>query len=294
MAEKQIKASNFKEFVAAFNMLTDGGRIVLTAPVWAEAITLPEYNGIITVSAEGDGCLCFEHSFTVTLGGETAFENITIKINTSAVIAAAYNPVCFGKGVNVECDMSVEENGLYIVGGMNRAGGGICTKNTSIRLESGTFSRVVGFSRYCDGREDTGHASLFIGGDAYVRYAVCGAMGSNAGSAEIEISGNAVIEAVHLGGARKEQTLQGDVTVRITGGDVYRFDAVALVAVKGKKHLIYDAEKVFDGMLLIADLIGFDSITAIGGNGVTHGTVPQTDIMFVCDGAKGNGLTAAT
>ena len=184
----------------------------------------------------------------------------------------------------VECDMSIEENGLYLVGGMNRAGGGICTEDTSIRLESGCFSRVVGFSRYSEGREDRGHASLFIGGSAYVRYAVCGAMGSNGGSADIEISGNAVIEAVHLGGARKEQTLEGDVTVR--------FDAVALVAVKGKKHLIYDAEKVFDGMLCIADLIGFDSITAIGGNGVTHGTVPQTDVVFVRDGAKGNGISA--
>ena len=292
MAEKQIKASNFKEFVAAFDMLTDGGKIVLTAPVWAEAITLPEYNGIITVSAEGDGCLCFERSVTVTLGGETTFENITIKINTSAVIAAAYNPVCFGKGVNVECDMSVEENGLYLVGGLNRAEGGVCDKNTDIRIESGIFSRVVGFSRYCEGREDMGHASLFIGGNAYVRYAVCGSIGSNGGSAEIEISDNAVIEAVHLGGARREQLLTGDVTVRITGGDVYRFDAVALVAVKGKKHLIYDADRVFDGMLLIADLIGFDSVTAIGGNGITHGTVPKTDTIFVCDGAMGNGLSA--
>ncbi len=292
MTEKLIKASNFNEFTEAFRTLSEGGIIILTSRVIAEAGSLPAHGKKITVSSEGDGALCFPDSVTLTLGGETLFENITVIINTAAVIAAAYNPVHFGKGVNIECDMSIEENGLYLVGGLNRAEGGECAKNTDIRIESGTISRVVGFSRYCEGREDRGRASLFIGGNAYVRYAVCGAMGSSGGSAEIEISENAVIEAVHLGGARKEQVLEGDVTVRVTGGDVYRFDAVALVAVKGKKHLIYDAEKVFDGMLYIADLIGFDSITAIGGNGVTHGTVPQTDVVFVCDGAKGNGLTA--
>lgn len=294
MTEKLLKVKDFCEFSDAFHRLSDGGKIVLTAPINAKAAVLSAHNGKITVSSDGEGALCFPDSVTLTLGGNTVFENITLKINTTAVIAAAYNPIHFAEGVNVECDMSVEENGLYLVGGLNRAEGGKCAKNTDIRIESGIFSRVVGFSRYCEGRKDRGHASLFIGGDAYVRYAVCGAMGSDGGSAEIEISGKAVIEAVHLGGARREQLLTGDVTVRVMGGDVYRFDAVALVAVKGKKHLIYDAEKVFDGMLLIADLIGFDSVTAIGGNGVTHGTVPQTDIMFVCDGAKGNGLTAAT
>lgn len=291
---KNIYVNSTEGFINAFKELINGGTVTVTAPISVPSTVLHPH-GAVRVTGEGEGALCFKGSHTLTLGGDVLFENIKIKINTTGVIAAAYHALHFGTAVEVECDMTVEENGLYLVGGLNRAEGGECQKNTDIRLESGSFSRVVGMSRYCAGRKDGGHASLFIGGSAYVRYAVCGSMGENetAGSASLTVADNAVIEAVHLAGARKENFLD-DVTLTVTGGDVYRFDATALVAVKGKKHLIYDAEKVFDGMLLIADLIGFDSITAIGGNGVTHGTVPQTDIMFVRDGAKGNGLTAAT
>ncbi|MBQ2732867.1 MAG: M15 family metallopeptidase, partial [Clostridia bacterium] len=258
-----------------------------------KAAVLPAHSGKITLSSENEGALCFPESVTVTLGGETVFESIHIKINTTAVIAAAYNPIHFAGGVIVECDMSIEENGLYLVGGLNRAGGGVCTKNTSIRLESGIFSRVVGFSRYCEGREDRGHASLFVGGSAYVRYVVCGPMGESerGGSAELEISGDAVIEAVHLGGARKENVLEGDVTLRVLGGDVYRFDATALVAVGGKKNLIFDPDKVFDGMLFMADLIGFDSIYTTTGKNVAAEKEISADTAFVLDGAKGSGLS---
>ncbi len=291
MAEKLIKASNFNEFTEAFRALPCGGKIVLTAPVYAGAVTLPLYSGKITVCAEEGGALCFPRSVTLTLGGETVFESLTFKIVTSAVIAAAYNPVRFGSDINIECDMSVEENGLYLVGGLNRAEGGECDKNTDIRIESGVFSRVVGFSRYCEGRRDKGHASLFIGGNAYVRYAVCGAMGSVAGSADIEIGGNAIIEAVHLAGARMENTLEGDVYVKVTGGDIYRFDTVAITSVKGKKHLCYDPEKEFDGLLYFARLIGFDSILTVSGRDMTAEAGVTADTVFVTDGAKGSGLT---
>ena len=108
MAEKLIKASNFNEFTEAFRKLPSGGKIVLSAPVCAEAASLPAHEKGITVSSEGEGCLCFERSVTLTLGGETVFEDITVKINTSAVIAAAYNRVWFKDGIKVECDMSIE------------------------------------------------------------------------------------------------------------------------------------------------------------------------------------------
>ena len=52
MAENQIKVSNFTEFVAAFGSLADGGSIVLTAPVDAEAVVLHAHSGRITVSSE--------------------------------------------------------------------------------------------------------------------------------------------------------------------------------------------------------------------------------------------------
>ena len=322
MENRIIHVSNSDEFEKAFEQLNDGGTVVLTDTVTATHTQLAKHDGVIKVTG---GKLVFKESVTVTLGGETVFEDITIDVVTSGVIAANFNPLTFGEKVSVNCDFTEEANGLYLVGGENNRTNEqeVYESDTKITVCSGKISRLVGFSRGCIGRKHTGHAKLTVKGDAYVRYLVAGAMGggATAGSASIKLHDNAVIEAIHLGGAKEENTLLGDVDLFVDGGDIYRFDKVALSAVMGKRHLIYDPSGAPDGLLYLAELALFDSIKTVcdieghsfgqpfdnpfGGElnahtctvcGYTETVCENVQevtngVVFVCDGGFGNGAS---
>ncbi len=322
MENKIIYVANSDEFEKAFEELKDGGTVVLTDKVTAKQTRLPRYSGKITITG---GSLYFDQSVTITLGGETLFENITIDVKTSSVIAANFNPVAFGENVIVNSDLSEDPNGLYIIGGENNCPDqkDSYDKNTKITLKSGTFSRVVGFSRGCERRVHTGHATLTVEGNTYIRYLVAGAMGdgATAGSASLSLHGNATIEAIHMGGTKAENTLSGDMDIFVEGGDIFRFDSVGLSAVKGKRTLTYDPRTAPNGLVYLAKLALFDNIKTIcdinghsfeedfenpfGGNIKAHTCsvcgftelaqnehAPSTEnVIFVCDGGFGDGCS---
>lgn len=320
MKNKTIYVSNSDEFKKAFEELNNGGNIILTDKVVATHTYLPLHCGVITVSGN---TLCFDESVTITLGGETVFENITVEVKTSGVIAANFHPITFGENVTVKCDFSEESNGLYLVGGENNAKGNKdkYDDDTEITVCSGKYSRIVGFSRGCTNRTHSGHAKLTVKGNAFVRYLVAGAIGdgSTAGSASICLSDNAIIETIHLGGAKVENTLTGDVDMFVNGGDFYRFDRVGLSAVKGKRKLLYNPQASPSGLLYLAKLVLFDEIKTLcdinghtfskpfanpfGGDleiqccteckktelvGDLQWSAPQ-DVIFVSDGGFGDG-----
>ncbi len=257
---------------SAVSQLPSGGVIVLTERISAEHARLPAHSGIITVTSLHDGCdyrengaaLVFDRSVTVTMGGETVFHDIRIELATTGVLAANFNPLDFDDGVEVIYDDSVDANGLYIVGGENNVdtNEGEYGKDTSLCIRSGEISRLVGFSRGCNGRIHTGHAFMEIGGDALVHYAVAGAMGEGAmaAGAEVRLSDNAVIEALHMGGAKDENLLTGDFEFFVCGGDLLRIERSSLISVKGKKRLTYDPEHAPDGLVFLAKLARFDEI----------------------------------
>ncbi|MBR5011783.1 MAG: hypothetical protein IKY12_04420, partial [Clostridia bacterium] len=118
MENKIIYAKNFEEFEKAFERLNCGGTVILTNAVVARHTRLASHSGVITVSGKS---LVFDDSVNITLGGTTVFENITIDVKTSGVISANFNSLTFGENVEVNCDFSVESNGLYLVGGENNA-----------------------------------------------------------------------------------------------------------------------------------------------------------------------------
>lgn len=256
----------------ALEHITGDTTVIIAGAIKAEALTVASHKGTLTFTSvygsadyrKSGAKIIFEGSVTMTMGGESIFENITLDIKTSAVIAANFHPLTLGEGVRIIGDMSVEQNGLYIVGGENNAQSAEqeYSGDTKLAVYSGTVSRLVGFSRGCVGRVHTGHADITVGGDALVRYAVAGAMGdgATAGSASLQLYDQAVIEAVHMGGAKNENTLSGDMEVHIHGGDIYRFDTVGLFAVGGKKRLTYDPRTAFEGLLFLAELVRFDSI----------------------------------
>ena len=322
MKKRTVYVANSDEFEKAFEELDSGGTVVLSGSITAKHTRLAKHGGVITITGEK---LVFAESATITLGGETVFENITIDVATSGVIAANFNHLTFGEGVTVNCDLTEEGNGLYIIGGENNCANEkeAYVDDTDITLKSGTFSRVVGFSRGCINRAHTGHAALNIGGNAYVRYVVAGAMGNGAtaGSASLSLHENAVIEAIHMGGGKEENTLSGDMDIFVDGGDIYRFDKVGLSAVLGKRSLVYNPKTAPDGLLYLAELALFDSIKStcdidghvfgepfdnpFGGKLKAHTCTvcgytepvekePQAiadNVIFVCDGGFGNGMS---
>lgn len=329
MEQNTVFAATQNEFEQAFAALPHGGTIVLTARITASTVRLPAHGKITVTSVyngidyrENGACLAFDTSVTVTLGGETVWEHVTLDIATSGVIAANFHPLTFGEDVQVNCDLTEEGNGLYLIGGENNAASESKTyeKDTCMTLHSGTVSRLVGFSRGCADRAHSGHAYLHADGNAYVRYLVAGAMGerATAGSASLHLGGNAVIEAIHMGGGKAENTLAGDMEITVDGGDIFRFDAVGLSAVQGKKKLLYDPRTAPDGLLFLAELAQFDTIISVCdinghvygeafanpfGGGLTAHTCtvcgrteycaeePQTNVSvrFVADGGFGKG-----
>ena len=264
MNEKTLYVANCDEFKQAFEKLKNGGTIVLTNTVFVSSARLAAHSGVITVTGK---TLSFEEPSTITLGGNTVFENITVDIKTIGMIAANFNSLTLGKNVTVNCDFSEEANGLYLIGGEHRTENrkDVYTENTEIAVYSGKISRIIGFSASCDNSVHTGCSTVTIGKDAYVRYYVAGATGINAlgGSASLTLSGNAVIEAVMMGGNKKENFLSGDMNIFVSGGDIFRFDYVGLTTVKGKRNLLYVPEKAPSGLVFLAGLALFDSIKTV-------------------------------
>ncbi|MBE6679552.1 MAG: D-alanyl-D-alanine carboxypeptidase family protein [Ruminococcaceae bacterium] len=320
-----IYAANCGEFKQAFEKLTNGGTVIVTDTVVLESIYLAKHSGTVTVTAKEKGKLMFDTSVTLTLGGETLFENITIDVKTSGVIAANFSPLTFGENVNVICDFSEEANGLYLVGGENNVQNekGSYVSDTSITVCSGKISRLVGFSRGCPNRIHNGHATINVKGDAYVRYLVAGAMGDGAvaKSASVRLSESATIEALHIGGAREENILTGDFDMFVDGGDIYRFDRVGLSAVKGKRSITYNPLTAPNGLAYLARLALIDDLKStcetdghifgkpfknpFGSDTTAHSCTvcgftellgetefsETENVVFVADGGFGNGST---
>ncbi|MBQ9429321.1 MAG: M15 family metallopeptidase [Clostridia bacterium] len=255
-----IKVKNIEEFEKAFETLSDGGEILLTAPVTVRETRLAPHRGKITVSGQK---LVFDTPVCLTLGGKTEFTDVTIDVKTSGVIAADFHPLTFGEKVVVESDLSEEMNGLYLIGGAYRdESRATYTADPEIAVFSGKISRLVAFSAYCAGSLHTGKATLTVGGDAYVRYAVCGGMGEDitAGGASLTLKDSAVIETLMPGGSRKDDSLTGDFDLFVGGGDLYCFDHTGLTTVKGRRNLLYTPQNAPAGLVFLAKLARFDSI----------------------------------
>ncbi len=272
-------ASPLATFADAYAaLLTDGGTIVVCGEVTMVKCIAPAHTNAVTITSVYDGIdyrddgarLYYPISTALVLGGETVFKDITLDLDVNGLISAAYNSVTFDTGVVINYDCTEEDaNGLYLVGGYNT---GVIptnadyTKNSSITLRSGSFSRVFGFSRYVGAQNQSGTANITLEGDAYVRYLISGATGNSATSnnAKIKISDNVIIETLYLGGLQKDNYMYGETVVDITeisGGTIYEFDGISLYAmVNGTDTIHYDPRTVPDGVLHLAELAWVDNL----------------------------------
>ncbi len=281
----------------------DGGTVVISGKLSITAhITLPAHSGTVTITSLYDDV---DYRVTnnaefyssvwhiVNFHGETVVRDLTINLGVSFGFAANYNPITIDEGVVINANYDTDnggrdENGLYIVGvefnGTN-VEGALYDKDTSITIKSGTVSRVIGFGRYCGARHYTGHSTINLEGSAYVRYLYTGAVADNATatSATLNISQNATVERVHVGGSSSTNNMLGKVVINIdkmsgfchdtnpTGGKIMEFDTMCIYNNKGGVTLYYDASTVPEGALYLAELALFENILpACERDGETH------------------------
>ncbi len=160
------------DIAEAFSMLAEtGGKIVvygkyelasstLHDKTW-EAFVEPEHTGKITVCGS-DAFLVCKENYRYYMSGATTFENIGISGSGTLLIAARYNPLCMGDGINiVGCS-----DGVYLIGGYNGSNSGLSdealTKNTSIEIKSGTYKYVCGYNKGTSSKACTGEANITV------------------------------------------------------------------------------------------------------------------------------------
>ncbi len=267
-------------FAEAFNKLTDGGTIVVVGetvpvrtdvPAHSSAVTITSVYGGVDYRESGAKIAFPTESVSFYLGGETVFKDITLDIPTTALICAQFHPITFDTGVIINADYSAETNGLYLIGGDNLGTNDTSVtydKDTHIVLRSGSFSRVVGFSRYSGARNHTGTAYITVENDAHIRYLSTGATGNSgtANKAFVTLKDKVLIENLVIGGGEKTNYMHGEVVINVDemdGGIIQEIDVMGLYNNKGGITLNYDKSTAPDGFLYLAKLAKFDTIQTV-------------------------------
>ncbi len=319
-------------------LIGNGGTFVVCDEVtMGTAIVAPEHTGSLTVTSVYGGVdyreigakLVYPTSTGWHIGGETIFENLTLDIDTTAVISGAFHPLTFDEGIEVINDyVDADGNGLFLIGGHNNSTNALAEypDDTSVTVRSGHIRCIIGFSRYCGARVHTGTAHINVEGDAYVRYIFGGATQGSATAKDtiITVADRAIVENIYTGGSIQNNLTTGKVIIDVTGlsgGDIYEFDTVSISTSDGKVELHYDPRTVADGITTMAGLARFKVLSLCDlagahtygeayanpfGGGLTAHTcaicsytklveeapAKVTDgVVFVADGGFGDGLS---
>ncbi len=257
-------ASPYKAISTAVNAIkSTGGTIVLTGKTTVNAFAVPAHTGAITYTSLYDGVdyaktngACLSLGGRMVLGGESAFENITIECattttsNAGGVIYAYGYKTTFGEGITCTNPKgaliypSLYAGGYSNNGGRNanltvksgtwRAifggnGNGAFTGNSTVNFEGGTVKLSLVGGNNAVGNF-TGNTTLNIsGGTVESNTGGYGVVGSSLGYSSaltftgditINISGDATIKANVLGASRSgvPVTTNGDISINISGG----------------------------------------------------------------------------
>ncbi|MBQ8837639.1 MAG: copper amine oxidase N-terminal domain-containing protein [Clostridia bacterium] len=213
-------------FDDAVNALTDGGTVVIVDTyTFDNSYYEPFHNGEITVTG---GKIIFNHVdySRYYLSGPTKFENVTFTYgpeNTrkTGVIISRFNALTLGDGIKSS------DIGFYVVGGYQHPimdGDNMTSadiqKNldSSITINSGTYTLIAGFSRGSGSVAYTGTSHITVNGGTVKSLYGASVNGSYSGNTEIQINGGS-IGALYTGGDSTRR-LNGNATVKINGGTV--------------------------------------------------------------------------
>ncbi len=158
----------------AFEALAQsGGRIVvygkyeLTSSkchdgTWG-AFVEPAHSKMIAVTGKDAFLICGEN-YRYYMSGATSFENIGFSGSGAFLVAARFNPLCMGEGINIIGFF----DGVYLIGGYNGSNSGMTDEpllsDSSIEVYSGSYKYICGFNRGTAGKQCTGTADIRIYG----------------------------------------------------------------------------------------------------------------------------------
>ncbi|MBQ4150372.1 MAG: hypothetical protein IJC81_01030 [Clostridia bacterium] len=227
------------DLTSAIQSVANGGKVVITDTyTLTEPYTEPIHDGVVTITG---GKFIFNNAKTSRyfLNGPTTFEKITFAIgpdNTakSGMILARFFPIVMGKNVN--------SSGFtfYIVGGYQDPNAE-SEKNldSSITIESGTYTTLVGFSRGNGTTTFRGTSNITVNGGTIKNIYGASLNGSYSGSANITVNGGK-ITAIYTGGDSTRR-LNKDAKVTVNGGTV---DTLNINNVMGHADVYYLGGKV--------------------------------------------------
>ncbi len=166
--------SAFSDISSAFEALGDEGGIITVHGKYElaasslhnkdlEAFVEPEHSGKITVVGS-DAFLVCKENYRYYASGDTTFENIGISGSGTLLIAARYNKLCMGEGINiVGCS-----DGVYLIGGFNGSNSGLYEEalagDTYIEVRSGNYKYICGYNKGTAGKDCSGEANIVISG----------------------------------------------------------------------------------------------------------------------------------
>jgi len=238
------------DLAAAIQSVSKGGKVVITDTyTLTEPFTEPIHDEVVTITG---GKFIFNNAKTSRyfLNGPTNFEKITFAIGSdntakSGMILAGFFPIVFGSGVN--------SSGFtfYIVGGYQDPKVD-CEKNldSSITINSGTYSTIVGFSRGSGTTTFRGTSNITINGGTIKNIYGASLNGSYSGSANITVN-SGKITAIYTGGDSTRR-LNGNANVTVNGGTV---DTINVNNVMGHANVNYLGGKVGTMTKSVADAI---------------------------------------
>ncbi|MBQ7660442.1 MAG: family 43 glycosylhydrolase, partial [Clostridia bacterium] len=206
---------------AAIKQCADGGRIILLSDCTVEGeYAEPAHDGKITISAENGAKLLFTSTGTVhyRLGGETAFEQMGMRLSGYVLFTANFHPLTFGEGLTVE-------NGgkwAFVVGGYEAPESTSLADNLDahIAVYSGNFYKICGFSRSkgAGTMTYTGTSHIDVYGGSIAEIYGGSLVNHYAGNTEISVS-DGTVGKIFTGGDATRQ-LKGNAKVTVTGGKV--------------------------------------------------------------------------
>ncbi len=211
------------DLLEAYGTLDNGGKIVivgtytLTEPFFAMAHTE-------NITITGGNFVMDHPSYNrLYLAGPTTFESIKFVMgenNTSktAMILASYHPVVLGKSITVPSALSFLVIGGYQLPATTGEPTHVTDRDSSITIESGTWSTVVGFSRGGGTTTYRGTSHITVNGGTIKNLYGASVNGSYSGSTKITVNGG-TITSLRTGGDATRR-LNGNAEVTVNGGTV--------------------------------------------------------------------------
>ena len=209
----------------------NGGTIVISGEYTiTEAFNSRKHGGKITITSVYGGVdyqktnaakLIFQNNFYC--GGETEFNNITIKSNGNyrSIYAAGYKLV-LGDNITSIADVATNTYMSVMGGSQSR----LINKTTDLTINSGIWQRVRGGTA-ADGTTDS-NVNLTINGGTFIEYVTLGSSASHSGNINVTVNGGEIRQGMYastLTGAT--QYFKCNTTLTINGGTFYGIIAFA-------------------------------------------------------------------